>query len=134
MSVGYEKSTCKPFLTVRAGVGEKFAAEYDPRAGRPGVPVKSGWGSTFSAYAQGGMGFPILRLGLGGELKTGFGTDYGPRDENGRRRQSFAPPWAPDASGQFGQDGGFKTGLSVGGSAGVEGGFYGSSQCGCSSP
>jgi RHS repeat-associated protein len=132
MSVGYDKSTCQPFLTVRAGGGAKFAAEYDPKAGRPGVPVKSAWGSTFGLYAQGGLGASLLGFGVGGELKTGFGTDYGPRGENGLRRQWATPPWSPDFSYQFGLEPGFKTGLGAGGSVGFEGGFYGSSDCGCS--
>jgi RHS repeat-associated protein len=129
LSFGYDPNTCQPFVVARGGIGYSFGATFDPRQGPPGVPspAGNGGGFTLGVYAEGGGSVGVGGVGVGGNIRTGFRRDYG------SSQHWMTPPWSPDVSGQFGYEPGGRTGINLGFSGGLEGGYYGKSQsrCGC---
>jgi RHS repeat-associated protein len=79
LSFGYDPNTCQPFVAARGGIGYSFGATFGPRQGRPGVPspAGNGGGFTLGVYAEGGGSVGVGGVGVGGNIKTGFGRDYG---------------------------------------------------------
>jgi RHS repeat-associated protein len=121
ITLGYDTKTCQPFVSVRAGRGDNFAMSIDPNGSRLGDPTYRGAGSTFGVFAQAGVGASVAGLGAGVEAKAAYGRDYGSRTQY----------WDPDYSGQVGYDGKGKSWFGRGWAAGVEGSYYGKSNCEC---
>jgi RHS repeat-associated protein len=122
---GYDPETCQPFIMLRAGVGEKFRAGFNPHGHRPGKPgpgdEKGGWTFGLKVEAAASATF----AGFGPEVSGSYsmGRDWG--------SDQIVPPHLDGHTQLFGVEPMGKTDVDVGAWGGFEVGYYGRRSCEC---
>ncbi len=116
ISFGRDPNTGQGFLGCKVGVGFGGGVTYDPLGGRPGgssaTPGKGGLTLGIAVDAGGTVG--AGGVGVSGQMSGSRGYDFGA----GRQYNE------PSAKGNAGYSPGSKSGVSVGGSIGVQGTIY----------